>query len=242
MASKQAEVKWFGFAIDGKGFYAMDNVPPLPCSQPANLAYVLVDDPRASEQVLEDGLKLLVYEDWNWQVHKLSETDFLVVFPTSDSLKLCKNAADLALPGSRIRIIVLDFINNPLGALPPHTEVWAKVLGIPPCLLESERLKSALGMVGKPLQVDALSLDKEPKEVLVQFQVHTPELPKLVVPLYVNGKGYRMEIIPIKWNATHNVAPHPLPANLIKIPTRTMKMTHTRSTKMILMPTRRGRN
>jgi hypothetical protein len=159
-ASKQAEVKWFDFAIDGKGL-------PLPCSQPANLAYVLVDDPRASEQVLEDGLKLLVCEDWNWQVRRLSETDFSVVFPTSDNLKLCKNAVDLALPGNRIRIIVLDSINNPLGAPPPLTEVWAKVLGVPPCLLESERLKSALGMVGKPLQVDALSLDKEPKEVLV---------------------------------------------------------------------------
>jgi hypothetical protein len=150
-ASKQAEVKWFGFVIDGKGFYAMDNVPPLPCSQPVNLAYVLVDDPRASEQVLKDGLKLLVCEDWNWQVRRLSETDFSVVFPTSDSLKLCKNAVDLALPGSRIRIIVLDSINNPLGAPPPLTEVWAKVLGVPPCLLESERLKSALEMAGKPL-------------------------------------------------------------------------------------------
>jgi hypothetical protein len=67
-------------------------------------------------------------------------------------------------------------------------------------------------MVGKPLQVDALSLDKEPKEVLVQFQVHTPELPKLVVPLYVNGKGYRVEIIPVKRNASHDAAPPPPPS------------------------------
>jgi hypothetical protein len=60
--------------------------------------------------------------------------------------------------------------------------------------------------------VDALSLDKELKEVLVQFQVHTPELPKLVVPLYVNGKGYRVEIIPVKRNATHGAAPPPPPS------------------------------
>jgi hypothetical protein len=33
-ASKSPELKWFGFAIDGKGFYAMDNVPPLPLVQP----------------------------------------------------------------------------------------------------------------------------------------------------------------------------------------------------------------
>jgi hypothetical protein len=145
-------------------------------------------------------------------VRRLSETDFSVVFPTADSLKLCKNAADLALPGSKIRIIVLDSINNPLGAPSPLTETWAKVLGVPPCLLESERLKSALGMVGKPLQVDAQSLIKEPKAVLVQFQVHTPELPKLVVPLYVNGKGYRVEIIPVKKTSSHSSAPPPPPS------------------------------
>jgi hypothetical protein len=211
-ASKQAEVKWHGFAIDGKGFYAMDNVSPLPCAQPTNLAYVLVDDPRASEQVLEEGLKLLVCEDWNWQVRRLSETDYSVVFPTPDSLKLCKNAADLALPGSRIRIIVLDSINNPLGAPPPLSEVWANVLGVPPCLLEPERLKAALGMVGKPLAVDASSLSKEPKEVLMQFQIHTPELPKLVVPLYVNGKGSRVEIIPVKRSAAQDAALPPTPS------------------------------
>jgi hypothetical protein len=31
-AAKPAEVKCFGFAINGKGFYAMDNVLPLPCA------------------------------------------------------------------------------------------------------------------------------------------------------------------------------------------------------------------
>jgi hypothetical protein len=66
--------------------------------------------------------------------------------------------------------------------------------------------------MGKPLHVDALSLKKEYKEVLVQFQVNTPELPKLVVPLYVNGKGYRVEIIPVKQNATHSAAPPPPPS------------------------------
>jgi hypothetical protein len=151
-ASKQAEVKWFGFAIDGKGFYAMDNVSPLPCAQPANLAVVLVDDPRASEQVLEEGLKLLVCEDWNWQVRRLSETDFSVVFPTPDSLKLCKNAADSALPGSRIRIIVLDSINNPLGA-PRHCQKFGlRCLACLPACWSQSGLKRRWVWWGNPWQ------------------------------------------------------------------------------------------
>jgi hypothetical protein len=166
-ASKPPTLKWYGVAIDGKGFYAMDNVAPLPRIQPENLAYVLVDDLRASVEVIEDGLKKLVCEDWDWQVERLSETDFSVVFPNAVSLQLCKNAADLALSGSKIRIIMLDSICNPPGAPPPLSEVWTRVHGLPLCLLEAERLKAALEMVGKPILVDAESLLQDPKAVRV---------------------------------------------------------------------------
>jgi hypothetical protein len=64
----------------------MDNVAPLPRIQPENLAYVLVDDPRANVKAIEDGLKKLVCEEWNWQVERLSKTDFSVVFPNAVSL------------------------------------------------------------------------------------------------------------------------------------------------------------
>jgi hypothetical protein len=137
-SNKPTELKLYGFAIDRKGFYTMDNVSPLSCVQPKNLAFVLVDDPRANEQCLEEGLKLLVYEDWNWQVRRLSETDFSAVFPTADSLKVRKNVAGLALPGSRIRSIALDSINNPLGALPPLARSGLGFLGYRPvCLRQS---------------------------------------------------------------------------------------------------------
>jgi hypothetical protein len=195
-AAKPPALKWYGVAIDGKGFYAMDNVAPLPRIEPENLAYVLVDDPRASVEAIEDGLKKLVCAEWDWQVVRLSETDFSVVFPNTVSLQLCKNAADLALPGSKIRIIVLDSICNPPGAPPPLSEIWTRVHGLPPCLLEAERLKAALEMIGKPILVDADSLVHDPKAVRVQFLVHVPAFPKLAVNLFVNGKGSKVLVVP----------------------------------------------
>jgi hypothetical protein len=129
-------------------------------------------------------------------VERLSETDFSVVFPNVVSLQLCKNAADLALPGSKIRIIVLDSICNPPGAPPPLSEVWTRVHGLPPCLLEADRLKAALEMVGKPVSVDAESLRLDPKAVWVLFLVHVPSFPKITVSLFVNGKGAKVLIVP----------------------------------------------
>jgi hypothetical protein len=145
--------------------------------------------------VLEAGLKKLVCEEWDWCVQRLSETDYSVVFPNAASLNLCKNAANLALPGSKIRIIVLDSICTPPGAPSPLTELWARVHGLPPCLLETERLRAALGMVGNPIKVDPISLAKEPKAVRVQFPIHVPVLPKLAVNLFVNGKGFKVLVV-----------------------------------------------
>jgi hypothetical protein len=147
-------------------------------------------------EVIVDGLKKLVCEDWNWQVERLSETDFSVVFPNAVSLQLCKNAADLALSGSKIRIIVPDSICNPPGAPPPLSEVWTRVHGLPPCLLEAERIKAALEMVGKPVSVDAESLRLDPKAFRVLFLVHVPVFPKLAVSLFVNGKGAKVLVVP----------------------------------------------
>jgi hypothetical protein len=147
-------------------------------------------------EVLELGLKKLVCEEWDWCVQRLSEMDYSVVFPNVASLQLCKNAADLALPGSKIRIIVLDSICTPPGAPAPLTEIWARIHGLPPCLLETERLRAALGMVGNPIKVDPTSLAMEPKAVRVQFLIHVPVLPKMAVNLFGNGKGFKVLVVP----------------------------------------------
>jgi hypothetical protein len=70
------------------------------------------------------------------------------------------------------------------------------VHGLPPCLLEAERLKAALEMVGKPTLVDAESIRQDPKAVQVQFLTHVPSFPKLAVNLFVNGKGSKVLVVP----------------------------------------------
>jgi hypothetical protein len=50
-------------------------------------------------------------------------------------------------------------------------------------------------MVGNPIKVDLISLCKEPKAVQVQFLIHVP-VPKLAVNLFVNGKGFKVLVVP----------------------------------------------
>jgi hypothetical protein len=100
------------FASDAVGFFDMDNLTLLQENKFENMVFVLVDDPKISEKMIEQEIRKLVCEEWNWQVMRLTETDFSLIFLNAESLCLCQNAASLTLPTSKIQVIVLDEIQN----------------------------------------------------------------------------------------------------------------------------------
>jgi hypothetical protein len=194
--SKSPELKLYGIAADGVGFFAMDGVPPLQENQFENMAFVVVDNPKATERLIEEEFWKLVCEDWNWKVIRLTETDFSLIFPNTDSLRLCRNAADLTLPISKMTVIILDEIQHPLRSVPGLSEVWVRLRGLPAILLEPTRLLAATSMIAKPLHVDELSLVKEPSGVLMKFATLVPQQMRMSVVLYVNGVGAKVEVVP----------------------------------------------
>jgi hypothetical protein len=127
---------------------------------------------------------------------RLTETDFSLIFPNADSLRLCRNAADLTLPISKMRVIILDEIQHPTRSVPGLSEVWVRLRGLPAILLEPSRLLAATTMIAKPLHVDELSLVKEPSGVLMKFATPVPQKMRMSVVLYVNGVGAKVEVVP----------------------------------------------
>jgi hypothetical protein len=194
--SKSPELKHYGIAADGVGFFALDGVPPLQENQSENMAFVVVDNPKATERLIEEEFQKLVCEDWNWKVIHLTETDFSLIFPNMDSLRLCRNAADLTLPISKMRVIILDEIQHPLRSVRGLSEVWVRLRGLPAILLEPTRLLAATSMIAKPMHVDELSLVKEPSGVLMKFATPVPQRMRMSVVLYVNGVGAKVEVVP----------------------------------------------
>jgi hypothetical protein len=195
-SSKSLELKHFGVAADGVGFFALDGVQPLQENQFENMAFVVVDNPKATERLTEEEFRKLVCEDWNWKVMRLTETDFSLIFPNADSLRLCRNAMDLTLPISKMRVIILDEIQHPMRSVPGLSEVWVRLRGLPAILLEPSRLLAATTMIAKPLHVDELSLVKEPSGVLMKFATPVPQKMRMSVVLYVNGVGAKVEVVP----------------------------------------------
>ena len=81
-AAKAPEIKWFGFVIPGASFYAFD-CPPSGSDSKDNTAYILADDPQASEEVIVAGLRKLIKEDWDFQVRNIGETEYALRSPTA---------------------------------------------------------------------------------------------------------------------------------------------------------------
>ncbi|KAM0891394.1 hypothetical protein ACQ4PT_026436 [Festuca glaucescens] len=131
------------------------------------VAYVLADDTVASEDITNEGLKKLIDESWDFQVHKVADSEYAVMFPNADSLRLCKNAANLMLPVSKITVVVSEARPTPIATCKLH-EVWVWLHDAPPQLLSIERFSASMIMLGKPILVDELSLSKD-VPVLMKF-------------------------------------------------------------------------
>ncbi|KAM0882191.1 hypothetical protein ACQ4PT_032472 [Festuca glaucescens] len=197
---KAPELKWYGFRVDGVGFYAFDCVPLEPSPAVANSALIVADAGVATEEMLSEGLKMFVMADWDWQVQQVNESNFKVIFPNEDSLRLCRSAtAGLTLPGSKIKVIVVDGVApSPGDVVAGLSDVWVFLRGLPPAVISTKYLMAAMVMIGKPVKVDELSLFKERDTILMLFKTPVPHLLHTTVTLYVNGEGFKIKVVPIR--------------------------------------------
>jgi hypothetical protein len=155
-----------GHAITGGGFYNID-VEPLKGGKHTGEAFTAVikflSAPLTEEQ-LSAELEHLVDDMWDWQVRRMSETEFSVTFPTRQT-----GSGKLYLPLSKKDTEIGEAFNTPKPYLVlPST--WVRLTGVPEDLMERERLMVAFGMVGRAIDVDDLSiLKRETEPIRVRF-------------------------------------------------------------------------
>jgi hypothetical protein len=101
--------------------------------------------------------KKLVDDAWDWQVKRISDSDFLVVFPNSVSLNLCKNTGGLTLPISKVSVLFVE-PKCDAAAASSLSKVWVLLSGVPEVLRRSDLLMEATKMLGRPRSVEEASL------------------------------------------------------------------------------------
>jgi hypothetical protein len=125
-------------------------------------------------------------------VAKVSETEFSVRFPSKETLRMSTRSGRWFLPISQSEVCIREaFLDpKPTAALP---SVWLQITGLPRDILEKDRLMAGLVMIGRPTEVDELSLQKAATEPMrVRFQCRHPERIKGTVQLFVSGEPFTL--------------------------------------------------
>jgi hypothetical protein len=166
-----------GHAITGGGFFNIDVEPLRGGSVPGETFAAVIQFMAAplSEEQLSDELKNLVDEMWDWRVRKLSESEFAVVFPSRETLRMSMGSGKLYLPLSKSDTLIREaFLAPKLSLVLPST--WVRLTGVPEDLMTKEWLKAAFTMIGRPIDVDELSIQKRDREpIRMRFHCCFPQ-------------------------------------------------------------------
>jgi hypothetical protein len=147
-----------------------------------------------SASQLADELKHMVDDHWDWQVCKLTESEYSVIFPSQATLRMGTRSGKLFLPLNKVEVSIREaFLDPKPSVVLPST--WVQISGLPGSMMEEERLMAAMVMLGRPLEVDLLSLRKYKTEpIRMKFQCRFPKKIRGTVQLVVNGEGFSLEV------------------------------------------------
>jgi hypothetical protein len=155
--SKALAPFWAGYGDGQQGFVCCE-VPPEELQQPtANSATVIIEQGRLTEEEVEEEFKDLVDENWDWQVRQLSHSDFAVVFPSKESLRIAIRGGGLTLPTSKLKALITVQVGDPMAS-ETLVETWVRLIGMPPPLRHADRLLLSTRELGRPIGVDMNSL------------------------------------------------------------------------------------
>ncbi|KAK1666668.1 hypothetical protein QYE76_054827 [Lolium multiflorum] len=168
--SKTSEPFWAGYAADGKGFTCCD-VPEEELLPPApNAAMVILEGGELSAEQLEDELKDLVDEDWDWR------------------------GRGLTLPTTKLHIIVTSNAGDP-AVVEQLEECWIKLFDVPPPYRHAVRILLDSRELGRPIAVDEASLASPLDPVRVRIGCRAPGLLPPFFILFVNSQGFKVRIV-----------------------------------------------
>jgi hypothetical protein len=182
--------------LQGGGFFNIEVEPLQPRETGEVFAAVVqfLSSPLSDAQ-LSNELKHLVDEAWDWQVVKVSESEFSVRFLSRETLRMSTRSGKIFLPLSQSEAKIREaFLEVRSGKAFPS--VWVQISGLPKDLMTKDRIMAALTMIGRPMDVDELSIKKhETEPVRVRFQCRFHERIKGSIQLCVNGEPFTIGLV-----------------------------------------------
>jgi hypothetical protein len=114
----------YGHAITGGGFFNIE-VEPLKAQAEGELFEAVIHFTSAPLTALQlsDELKSLLNDLWDWQVSKVSDTEFCMRFPSRETLRMSTRRGKIYLPLSKCDVDIREAFVSPQPG-PTFPSVW----------------------------------------------------------------------------------------------------------------------
>lgn len=141
------------------------------------------------------------FSKWGWKVKQVEQKKYVVEFPTKEARRELTRLKGFDFQLSNARANVRD-TERTIDAFAELQEVWVKALGVPP-LARSEKVMMKIAyLIGDPMEVDAISLNRE--AVRVKVLCRDPVKIGGTSEIFLNKVGYR-----ITWNPEVSKSSYP---------------------------------
>jgi hypothetical protein len=120
----------FGFGIPRKWFYSIE-ITTAQVKYNQFVGLVMVEDGEANEDKINAELRLVVNDNWDFQAKKVTDNEFLVIFPDKGTLETFSRIASLELPIHNLKVKIQKSNVDPATSSILQT-CWVKISNIPP--------------------------------------------------------------------------------------------------------------
>lgn len=123
-------MKMCGFGFPGQGFYNL-KIPGAPKIQTNDhQGHIRVEKGGMTENKMEEELKNLIDEKWQWRVKKVADKEFLAVFPNKQLLEVFSKSAGFTMAVYNTWATISPSLRDPSSSSTLQ-KGWVQMFNIP---------------------------------------------------------------------------------------------------------------
>lgn len=154
---------------------------------------VTVQEGEADEEKLNEELRMVVNEKWDFQAKKIAGQEYLVVFPDKGTLETFSRVGGFELSIHKLKVKITKSSVEPATSSMLQT-CWVRISNIPDYARDEAVAKALASLVGQPVAVDELSLVRA-EPVRVKVNCRNPSAIRCSIEIFFNKVGHEVKFV-----------------------------------------------
>ncbi|CAO2189408.1 unnamed protein product [Urochloa humidicola] len=187
------KMRMLGFGFPGHGFYSLQ-IPETKASQTSeNMACIEIVNGQATSERVEEGLKQLIDDKWDWKVRQITDSQYLAEFPNKVMLTAFSKSKGVEFAAHNIFAKVMkSSVESTASSI--LQSGWVKLYNIPPKYRNEDVVRVVAELAGVVEVIDELSIIRD-GPVRVKITGRNINSLKGIVEVFFGKTGHEIKFI-----------------------------------------------